>query len=635
MRTWRVAGSAHSGQVSGASTTAVGAALIAGPTALAFFAGGYFAIARDWAGLVAAGLATLALGLSGGFAAVLPRTTPVRIALVSLCALAAWTLASIGWAPIAGSAYAAGQIAVLYAVGLIAAAVVLRRSRSLRAALEPTVALGVLIVTGYGLAGRLLPGLITMARSVAAEGRLEQPLTYWNAEGELAAIGLVLCARLAGDHRRPLALRAAAAAAGAPIGLALYLSFSRGALYACVAGLLTLLVAAPTRGQLRGAVTVVGAAILNCAAVASLHGVTGLQGDLSTRETQGLEALIATVVAMLAAGAVMLWLTRASDARELRLPRHAGWWAALLVCAGLALAIAVGAKEQTGVPLSGGAARLTTLQSNRYDYWHVAFEAFEHAPVIGVGAGGWAVWWLQKRPYSDGATDAHSLEVQTLAELGLIGLALLAVFLAAVGFVGRAALRADRAAAAGPLAGCMVWLAHSPLDWDWQMPAVTLVAVLLAGALIGTAEPVEVEKARSPRAAAGLAGVLATLLAAVLCAWFVLGVRQAQSQNAAEAILDQTSHPVTDAQAVHVTALLKEAGTLNPDRQIALDRGLLLLERNQELAGRAVIRKVTAAEPQNLQAWLQLAHAASGDPALGRYAVKRVLKLEPLLPGQG
>jgi hypothetical protein len=30
----------------------------------------------------------------------------------------------------------------------------------------------------------------------------------------------------------------------------------------------------------------------------------------------------------------------------------------------------------------------------------------------------------------------------------------------------------------------VVYIAHAPLDWDWHMPALTLVAVVLAGALV-------------------------------------------------------------------------------------------------------------------------------------------------------
>src|SRR5256885_914001 len=79
---------------------------------------------------------------------------------------------------------------------------------------------------------RLLPALVPRTAGVRAGGRLEQPLTYWNATGALAAIGFVLSARLAGDRSRAGALRAAAVAACAPLALGVYLSFSRGALAA-------------------------------------------------------------------------------------------------------------------------------------------------------------------------------------------------------------------------------------------------------------------------------------------------------------------------------------------------------------------------------------------------------------------
>jgi O-antigen ligase len=190
----------------------------------------------------------------------------------------------------------------------------------------------------------------------------------------------------------------------------------------------------------------------------------------------------------------------------LRLPRHAGFLALAAVCAGLALAIAVGAKEQSGVPLSGGPGRYTTLQSNRYAYWKVALRAFGQEPLIGVGAGGWAVWWLRYRPYDDGAQDAHSLELQTLAELGIVGIALLAAFFGGVGMAARAAHRAAPALAAGPIAACVVWLAHSPLDWDWQMPAVTLIAIVLGGGILalgqrsgsGASQPATLQRLGDP-----------------------------------------------------------------------------------------------------------------------------------------
>ena len=96
-----------------------------------------------------------------------------------------------------------------------------------------------MLVIGYGLAGRLLPGIVHLDRSRSAGGRLEQPITYWNAEGTLAAIGLVLCARLAADRTRPVAMRIAAAAATAPLGAGVYLTYSRGAIAGAVLGLVS------------------------------------------------------------------------------------------------------------------------------------------------------------------------------------------------------------------------------------------------------------------------------------------------------------------------------------------------------------------------------------------------------------
>ena len=468
--------------------TSGGALLLAGPTVLAFFTGGYFAPARTWGGLVAWALVAFAVLLKPRSAEASDAPLVSRwLAPVALALLAAWTLASIAWAPIAGDAYGAGQIVVLY-LGAVVAAVLLLDRRGAGSVLEPSLAAGTAIVVGYGLSARLLPGVLHFSRSVSAQGRLEQPLTYWNAMGELAAIGFVLCARIAGDARRPRWMRALAAATASPLGVGLYVSFSRGALFACLAGLLALLVCAPRRGQWYAILISLGAGIVAAAGISPLASVTGLSGRLGTREGQGAIALAVLIVCAVAAAVIQLRLSasRNGDTR-VRLPRRAPWIATGVLCAGLAAAIAVGAKEQSGVPISGGANRLVTLQSNRYAYWKVALKAFDHDPLIGVGAGGWAVWWLRDRPYADGAQDAHSLELQTLAELGLVGAGLLLMFFVGIGLAARRAYLLDPLAAAGPLAGVLTWVAHSPLDWDWQMPAVTLVAMILVGGLLAVA----------------------------------------------------------------------------------------------------------------------------------------------------
>jgi hypothetical protein len=470
--------------VGAAARAAPVALLLAGSTALAFFSGGYFDEPRAWAGLAAWLLVAVAVVLDPR---ALPRGRDSWLAIGGLAAYAAWTLLSISWAPIEGSAYHAGQLVVLYVGVLLAAGLLLRRPAALRA-VEPALAAGTVIVICYGLSERLLPGLLHFSRSISAQGRLEQPLTYWNAMGELAALGFVLCARVAGDAGRRLWMRAVAAGAAAPLGMGLYVTFSRGALFAWAAGLLTLAVVGRRVEQLRAILLTVAAGALAAVASAPFKGVTALEGALSTRERQGAIALALLVAIALAAGVAQALLVRRERGAELRLPRLAPVLALVVICAGLALAIVVGAKEKSRGTIGGGASRLVELQSNRYNYWRVAFRAFKAEPVRGVGAGGWAVWWLRYRPNGEFAQDAHSLPIQTLAELGVVGLALLAAFLAGIGLTARRAYRMAPALAAGPVAGFVTYIVHSPLDWDWQLPALTGVAIVLAGALLAIAE---------------------------------------------------------------------------------------------------------------------------------------------------
>jgi O-antigen ligase len=459
--------------------------LLAGPAVLAFFSGAYFPTAQTWAGLIAWGVFAIAALLAPR---PLPRSLPGRLSVATLLALAAWTLLSTLWAPSVGPAYHAGQLVALY-LGVLLATTVLTQIRPVAKAVEPALLTGIVAVVGYGLSERLLPGVLHFARSVSAQGRLEQPLTYWNAMGELAALGVVLAVRAASDTARPTALRLEGVATAALLGTGLYLSFSRGALFASLAGLLTLAVADPRAAAWRGGAVALAAAVLAAVAVAPFRSVTGLTGGLATREIQGatvLGLLVAiTVTALLA---YVLLARRARTDTRIGLPRRAPWIAAVVICAGLAIAIIAGAKERSTGTLGTGATRLVTLQSNRYAYWRVALTAFGDEPLRGVGAGGWSVYWLRLRPFGEYATDAHSLELQTLAELGIVGALLLLAWFVATGATALGAYRSDRAAATGPLAVLVTYLAHSPLDWDWQMPALTLVAIVLAGLVLALAD---------------------------------------------------------------------------------------------------------------------------------------------------
>jgi hypothetical protein len=121
----------------------------------------------------------------------------------------------------------------------------------------------------------------------------------------------------------------------------------------------------------------------------------------------------------------------------------------------------------------------------RIDHWQVAWHEFEEHPLLGSGAGTFEQHWLQDRPRAAVARDAHSLYMETLAELGVVGLALLALALAAPLV---AAAKARRHALVPAAFGAYVaYLVHAGLDWDWEMPAVTLAALFCGCAMLAAA----------------------------------------------------------------------------------------------------------------------------------------------------
>src|SRR5204863_1288871 len=69
--------------------------------------------------------------------------------------------------------------------------------------------------------------------------------------------------------------------------------------------------------------------------------------------------------------------------------------------------------------------RLFSLSGNsRSEYWHVAWREVKDHPWLGGGAGSFQRFWLRHRRLGLPVLDAHSLYLETLAELGPVGLAL-------------------------------------------------------------------------------------------------------------------------------------------------------------------------------------------------------------------
>ena len=465
------------------------AVLLAGPTALAFFSGGYFDAPRLVAALVVWALVVVMALVSPQ---PLPSSVAGRGALAGMAVLCAWAGLSLLWAPLAARATDDLVRLLLYLGALIAAAGLLREDRR-ASAVEPGLALGAVVVIGYGLAGRLLPGLLDLHNSARADGRLEQPLTYWNSEGLLAAMGLVLCARLAGDRSRPIVMRALAAASCGPLGAGVYLSLSRGALVAAVVGLCVLLAVAPSRVQLRAIGLAVVAALIAGSCAAAFPGVASLEGNLADREADGVAALAILAATVAASGLACAWTARAELRGRLGSGRleFAGRLPAIVagvVALALAGLVAGGLGERGEASVSKGRrAHLTSFKSRRYDYWQVGVKAFADRPLAGTGLGGYSVVWLKERPVDAAALDAHSLPLETAIELGLVGLLALSLVIGGTGLAARRALH-ERELLAGAAGGTSAWLLASAIDWHWEMPAVTLPALVMAGALIAASE---------------------------------------------------------------------------------------------------------------------------------------------------
>ncbi len=349
---------------------------------------------------------------------------------------------------------------------------------------------------GYGLSGRVLPGVVTQERAFKAAGRLEQPITYWNAEGLLAAVGFLLCVSLAGDGSRSRFVRAAAAAACAPLGVGTYLSYSRGALAAVVIGLLVLLAAAPRWPMVRAAVVGLVVAALAAVPAALLEGVAVLEGSPGQRRADGLilgAVLLVVVVAAAVDALVSARRQSSGAARTGTLPRARLLPVLAAGAAVLSLVVLVaGSLGEQADPKDASArptaARFASLGSPRYDYWRVGVNAFAASPVLGLGAGGFRSEWLRERPLPAAALEIHSLPLEALTELGLPGALMLAALVAGVALAGTWALRGRARGAPAACAACAAGGLHAAIDWDWQLPAVTLPVLALAGLLIAAVE---------------------------------------------------------------------------------------------------------------------------------------------------
>jgi O-Antigen ligase len=456
-------------------------ALLVAPTFAAFRSGGYGLKSQ----LILGAVALVLLATVATLAPWPPITRGLPLAAIgALIGYAVWTGLSTGWARILDTAVHDTDRVGMYcaAFGL---ALAVMRVPDIRRVAPVVLFVGVVLVCLYALAGRLLPNLV---HEHVNSARLSQPLTYWNALGIFAGFGTLLGVALAGDDSRPVPWRAAACAAAVPCGLAAFLTVSRGAAAAILCGLVVCIMLRRSRSTVLPTFCVLGAVGAVSVTLIGFPDVLSQHAGKTDQAAEGAWFLPIAVMGTLAAGLLFARICRSPVwEADLALPprlRAAIAAAAVPVVLGGAVAIVGHGKETTSVPLT--ASRLVRAETNRGHYWRVALEAFGRHPVNGVGSGSFAAEWARHRGQDQRALDAHSIYIETLSELGVVGAVLLLAFVAAVT---AGVVRAARAVPRDPIVGAAAavlaaFAVHAGLDWDWEMPAVSLVALIFAAAVL-------------------------------------------------------------------------------------------------------------------------------------------------------
>jgi hypothetical protein len=595
--------------------------------ALGADSGGYWPTAWNWTALTLLFVCALVLILRGDV-----RLRPVEVAVpLALLGLMLWGIASAAWSSSATQPLLDSQLTLVYAAGAFTALLFVRWA-SYQYLVGGALA-AIVVVSSYSLTTRLFPERYGYVDSLAGY-RLETPLGYWNALGIFATIGTLLAIGFAARGRL-LAVRAAAGASTLILVPAMYFTFSRGAWIALGAGLVVMILLDPRRVQL--VTTLLAVAPWSAIAVwhASGTDLAHIGGGLAANERAGHRLLIWLIVLAVAAAAAAAALGFLEGRVHVRRAVHLGY-AGLLLLALVAGLAAVTARYGSPVTIAkkgyhnlvgydNGTSstdlnqRLFSLGlGQRIPQFRVAWHEYTAHPVLGTGLGTYERYWDQNRQEAFKVRNVHNLYLETLAELGPFGLLLLVVALGAP-LVG--ALKARRRSLVPAAAAAYVaFLVHASVDWDWQMPAVTLAALFCGAGILAAGRP----KPTDARAVPVLWRAVALGLVFVLGCFAFVGLRsnKAIAASQGEASIAHYAQAAADAR----TARFWAPWSATP---------LQLLGQAQAGAGdlvaaRATFHRALAKDPASWELWLDLAAWSSGKESAHAFA--EATKLNPLSP---
>jgi O-Antigen ligase len=578
---------------------------------------------------------------------------------VLLLALTALTALSVVWSVQPDDSWQDAGRMLAYSAVFGAAGALAHTTPSRWPAVLGGVVLAAVVVCGYALATEVFPARLDPNDLYA---RLQEPYGYWNAIGLTAAMGVIgalwLGARRAGHEL----LSALSYPIMGLFLITLMLAYSRGALAALALGVILWFTVVPLR--LRSAAVLITGGLGATIVVAwdfSQHALSTDGVPLSERVNAGhqLGILIAVVLlALSVVGSSIGFFTARRAPRRSTRRRLGTLLITLLVLAIVAftgrLAVShrglFGSISHTFNALTDPNAkvpantpgRLTAVASVRARYWNEALEVFQAHPVLGSGARGFETAHLRYRSELIEAHQAHGYIVQTLADLGLVGLAITLVLLVAwMVAAGRAThplnrrfqgfrwrphpvpYTAERIGMLSMLCLVVVFGLHSLIDWTWYVPGDACVALICAGWLAG----------RGPLAGGGHSDE-STLVLAPSSTWMA-GVADGRPRRPRLPSRSEVGFlRIAAACCVAVAALLAAWVQWQPQRSAnASNEALALLARNPSAALAAANRAISR-DPLSAEALFTLATVQqdTGQSAEAHATLQRAVRLQPSNP---
>jgi O-antigen ligase len=288
----------------------------------------------------------------------------------------------------------------------------------------------------------------------------------------------------------------------------------------------------------------------------------------------------------------------------------------------------------------GGLIRAHLLSGNgsgRWEFWTSALDEWQTKPLVGRGAGSYEAWWAQHGTLAYFVKDAHSLYLETLGELGIVGFLLLVGVLLGGIAVGVSRLRRlddeTRVLCASLIAVLSGFGVAAGLDWMWELTAVTVVAVACLALLVGAAT-----LPRPPEPAAVRLGMTATgrrVAIGVVAAAAIVALLSAGDQLIGEMKLDASRSATADRNFTRAFDDALDARDLQPWAATPYLQLALVAERQGLLrTASTAVGEATDRAPEDWRLWLVRARIETkrGMVKAGVQSLRRARSLNPRSP---